>query len=441
VIIAVYSRLKVDQILKYAHLFVWVLCAIALFGVGSFFLPSLWETDEGYVINEQKISAVNEPPSGLYELIGTGPLSLKYSHMTGMAAFLSQEILILAKNTRPDAKKKGALLLALKSSRQQKVVTSGEKIYLSADKKSENEEERWQFSDEKTALSIKPLILDPNTLVIEGLKEADPERALLEEKGQLVLKGQGAQKEEASEKIEDPSFVSLLKQAKCWGRDLLFQQYGGQEYSLLQNKCRLEFLEGSSSYFCFIAQGDTLSYDGSKWKEVLLEEVSLNAPLAMIRVLDSNGVEIEVWDETGFHSRVIKQPQQAGSKISLKVEELPSGIRLRTASEVSCALGKRRVLLKEGDWLLKNASGWHNLKKIEEIDECIQHRSRGELFIFDRLEKEEGKYVLKGHLFDEMRTQMQLVALPLAQEKRAAAPKKKKKGLFPKKAAPSGSKV
>ena len=73
--------------------------------------------------------------------------------------------------------------------------------------------------------------------------------------------------------------------------------------------------------------------------------------------------------------------------------------------------GQTQDYLKQGDWLLKTASGWRNLKKLEEIDDVLEHRLRGELFLFEALEKQENALLLKGRLFDEMRTQSLPVSL------------------------------
>jgi len=80
------------------------------------------------------------------------------------------------------------------------------------------------------------------------------------------------------------------------------------------------------------------------------------------------------------------------------------------------------LILKRGDWLLKTAAGWRNIKRPQEIEDCLYHRLKGELFIFDAIEKEGGKMVLKGNLFDEMRTQAHPVTILIENEKKA--PKK-----------------
>ena len=78
------------------------------------------------------------------------------------------------------------------------------------------------------------------------------------------------------------------------------------------------------------------------------------------------------------------------------------------------------MVLREGDWVLKTASGFRNLKKLEQIEDCIYHRLQGELFVFDQLETVQGKSVMKGHFFDATRSQMQTLSFPISQEKKSS---------------------
>jgi hypothetical protein len=100
------------------------------------------------------------------------------------------------------------------------------------------------------------------------------------------------------------------------------------------------------------------------------------------------------------------------------MEELISAARPRAASELSCVLGKRRVVLREGDWWLKTTAGWRHLKKLGEIEDYLEHRTRGELFIFESIAMEKGKAVIKGQCFDTMRTQMQPIVLNVSTDKK-----------------------
>ena len=84
------------------------------------------------------------------------------------------------------------------------------------------------------------------------------------------------------------------------------------------------------------------------------------------------------------------------------------------------------MLLKVGDWVLKTKRGWKRLKKSDEIDAYLNHHLVGDLFIFDALERKGGRVVLKGHFFNEMRTQKQKITVPIVSEKKAKRPKRKK---------------
>lgn len=101
-------------------------------------------------------------------------------------------------------------------------------------------------------------------------------------------------------------------------------------------------------------------------------------------------------------------------------------MRLRNSTQVSCALGKRRVILKQGDWLLKTATGWRNVRKIDELQQLLYFRMKGELLIFDGIEREQGRLVMKGHCFNGSRTQMQPFSIPIEAYKTTSKSKRKK---------------
>ena len=101
----------------------------------------------------------------------------------------------------------------------------------------------------------------------------------------------------------------------------------------------------------------------------------------------------------GFSPLQLNVEMDRQARLQLKPEAMPSKVRLRSASQVSCALGKRRVIIKQGDWLLKTQTGWRNLRRNEEIELYLNHRLKGELLIFDGIEQEQGRSVMKGNLF------------------------------------------
>ena len=76
---------------------------------------------------------------------------------------------------------------------------------------------------------------------------------------------------------------------------------------------------------------------------------------------------------------------------------LPASLRVRSNTQLSCLLGKKRVIIKQGDWLLRTAHGWRNLRRTEDIEDCLFHRIKGDLLIFDSIDKQQGKIALMGN--------------------------------------------
>lgn len=357
-----------------------------------------------------------------YEYIGMGPLSLKGNAISPLAAALSREIVLLAQSSRPNIHgEAGHLLIEIKNSTKQMNIESGKEIYLQYQLSEEGNPDRFQFSSEPTDFWIQPAILDSSSVLIKAAKVKDQE-----ERFEFVLTNQAGQ---GSAEFEQKDFYKCLKKAKWWGQDILFRLYGGEEYQKLKDKHKLELIGAESPYVCLISQGDYLSFENGKWKTIDLAEASSSCPLAYVNEITANQLKIEIWDETGFAHAIFKIALEAAQK-SARPESVFSSVRFRTAAQVTCLLGKRRIILKQGDWLLKTAAGWRNLKNLNEVESYLAYQSRGELFIFDGIEKQEGTSLLKGHLIDEMRCLASSVAIPISSEKKSKSPKKKKKPLL-----------
>ncbi len=415
-IIRISGRIKVENLLRCAHYVLWSSMLISIVG---FFVVFFRSSEIEPLARGLTLVVEKGDSSEKYALIGQGPLSLHAGDLFSYIPHLSREIVILARNTRPDAQGKQAqLLLSLKGSNEQKMVNNGEKVYLNWESQ-EGLFSTLRFTDEPSLLWISPFIVDRCSTVIEvGMEE---------EKAQFVL-------EECQSVDVSPErpYFQALSEAKWWGIDALFQKYGGVEYKSVRSKQKLEF-SSATSYTCLVDVGDFLVWEQGRWRALLCDESNADLPLAQVKSISARGLEMEAWDATGFYFTEIKLSCQHVPKINSKADYLPASLRLRTSSQVTCLLGKRRVILKQGDWLLRTATGWHILKRAEEIEDCLQHRAKGELLIFDQLDKEEGKTVFRGHLFDEMRTHMQPVVIPILGDKKTPRTLRKKKHVLSKK--------
>ncbi len=360
-----------------------------------------------------------------YESIGSGGLALRPSHAFGWVSRLASELFLIAYTSRPDVDAKDAkILIALKNGKEQLMVLNEHNLFLR-----ESDQGKGLLSSEtETGLWVKPILLDNGAVLVDaGRKLLSKEGLEGEERGQFIVSQHGGIP--ASYNPTHRLFSIELKEARSFSQDLLIAKYGGREYASWKEKCILELTSGSATYCCFVSTGDYLIYSEGEWRVCAYEDLKADHPVAKVKAVSAKGIEVEAWDETGFYPLHFKISAASEPRLHFKPETMPSKIRLRSGKQVSCALAKRRVILKEGDWILKTSNGWRNLRRQEEIERYLSHRLKGELFIFDAIEKEQGRFVMKGHLFDETRTQILPLTLPIEAEKPQGKTSRKRKPL------------
>jgi len=354
------------------------------------------------------------------EAIGTGGTTLNPKMAYGWASRVADDFTVLAYNSRPDvAKREASLLVSLGRGREQRVIPNGKAFFL----QERAEGKGLMFSEEQTSLQVQPVLLDNGNILVEVV------RKLISKEGQLV-------REEKSEyytlpkgmhAMEKGSFVEELKTVRCLGSDMLIQKYGGSEFATWRDKIKIEFKKGSQNYACFVSSGDHLQYCDGEWRVVSLEKASRDLPLAYVKSATMRGVELQGWDDSGFFPLEIDVAAEQVVPLTVKLDAVPSALHLRSPTQVSCALGKKRMILKKGDWLLKTSIGWRRLSRKDELEACLYHRLKGELLIFDGIVKQQGQLVLSGHLFDENRTNVQPLSLLIESGKKADKSLKKRR--------------
>jgi hypothetical protein len=215
--------------------------------------------------------------------------------------------------------------------------------------------------------------------------------------------------------LEDEFYVQSLKKGKTWAPDMFLHQWGGEEYRDLSSKHKIEI----DNRVYFLSIGDTLWWDGDAWNTGSPE--FQNSPAAKVVSCTPQGMKIEVWDPTGYASSCLLLALEKSSRTPLKPEEVITSVRPRAPTEVTCQLGKRRVIVKEGDWWVKTDRRWRPLKNTQDLEAFLYHQIQGELFIFDKVETVKGKAILKGRCFDKMRTESQPLSLVVNTDKKASA--------------------
>jgi hypothetical protein len=332
-------------------------------------------------------------PSIDYMKIGKGPLAISPRGISPEFETLVKELVVLGKNTRPDIGALSTVSIGLKTSGNQKQLISGQKLFLAADGSS------YRFTDEQTTLSLLPLPMAGSEVL---LQIETPEK-----KEDIVLTASAF----LDRSLDEETYVQVLKKGKMWAPDLFLHQWGGDEYRTLSSKQKVE-IDGK---VYFLTVGDFLWWDESEWKvgKAPLED----SPLAKLMSASVQGLNFEVWSPSGYSSSKINVALQS-SKAPQKAEEVITSVRPRSGSEITCQLGKRRVIVKEGDWWIKTDRRWRALKTAADLEAFLHHDIQGELFIFEKVENMKGKTILKGRCFDKMRTQSLPISLVVNTEKK-----------------------
>lgn len=349
--------------------------------------------------SSQQLSTFSVKPS--LGKLGQGPLALEGFVKKTSLPDLSQEIALLAKNPHWEALgKKGDFLLYLKSSDSEYKAKNGEQIFLSCDSLPGGLAPVYRFSNHKTPLWIRPEFTNKEEISLEvGLFILSKENGIFqEEKTQISLQ------QDPKMRREDQTlpFIEILEKAKLWGQDVVLARFGESKYRPLKDKVKLEISQQGKRIFCFLGKGDLLRFTQGEWIPVESSETEEESPTAQVKKVTPKSIELEVWDPDAFYACSIKLEATPSSWGGGKGENLPHSIRAKTEKQVACSFGKRKYVIKEGDWLLKTERGWRHLKRSIDIDAYLFHKIRGELFIFESLVKEQGKLMMKGFLADEM---------------------------------------
>jgi hypothetical protein len=325
---------------------------------------------------------------------GKGPLAISPKDISPEFEPLVKELVVIGKNTRPDSGALSMVSIGLKTSGDQKQLVSGQKLFLAVQGGS------YKFTDEKTDLSLLPLPMAGSDVLLQ-IETA-------EKKEEVVLTSSAF----LDRSLDEETYVQVLKKGKMWAPDLFLHQWGGDEYRDLSAKQKVE-IEGK---VYFLSVGDLLWWDENEWKvgKAAFEE----APLAKFMSASGHEMNFEVWNPSGYSSSKVNVALQS-SKAPQKAEEVITSVRPRSASEITCQLGKRRVIVKEGDWWIKTDRRWRSLKTAADLEAFLHHDIQGELFIFEKVENMKGKTILKGRCFDKMRTESLPISLVVNTEKKA----------------------
>lgn len=382
----------------------WISWSVVV-GIASFLVLLFFRVEDGSRAKEFALAKRSDPPFS-HERIGAGPLALNRDAFSPFAT-LMRELVVLGKNTRPDAKLQDTqILLGLCSAGQHCSIKSETPIFLDITLNDLGKIEAIQFAKQPTEFWITSHDLDARSLLIEV---GDSPLFADVEKKQFALEIPSCKQPQ-----EGHAALCALQSARFIGYDAFFRIYAEKEhYRTLAQRQRVEFTGPEGSYILFLQPGDTLSWQEGKWQK----GIDPNAMLSSIEQMGEQDMAFRVWDESGFHCTEVKVQKKRIEESLPRIENFLSGARRRTKTQVTALLGGKRVILKPGDWFIQTKNGWRNLHSLADIEAYLDYKLTGVLFVFDEIQTAaDGKPVLVGHLFNETRTMTDIFVVAVYQD-------------------------
>lgn len=200
----------------------------------------------------------------------------------------------------------------------------------------------------------------------------------------------------------------LARQKGRWyGYDLFFQDHGGEEFTHLGDLERVDFGDGENRYSIWLETDQCMVWDQGRWQEIKENESSEDKPLLCVKNIGDKVMTFHLWDVGGNRKSVlnmIKSSEIWQSEVLAKQFRFV-GARTRTQSIVE--IQGVRTTLRLFDWLILVNDQWKKLNTPELIDDYVERRLIGPLFIFEGIEKIDGSQWLKATLYNQSRTAKQ----------------------------------
>lgn len=411
---------------KWVALINYCACGIiTLLACGALYFYLMRQTT--FSVNDNSIQK-SEIPKGAfarssqeYEAIGAPALSLGFSPLSVQLPDLRRHLVYYGKNTRLDAKEGQPMLyFAFTGNKTPTALFSGERLYLLYDKTQTPPQYTFSGDNHPTTIWLEATASGNQALVKVSMQG---------ETGQIIrepaayadfslpekefLRFGGSQWELGKWRV-DGTLLARQK-ARWFGMDKFLERHGGEEYKELLNKQRVDFGENDEIYSVYVTQGDCLIWVDGRWQNVKVGDASLNYTLMCVKKIDDRVMNLELWDVDGKGKIALNLIKTNEAWVPQSLENNFKFIGLRTRSQFVFEVNRERMILKPHDWLLLTDSTWKKLTTPKQIDDYVERKAQGPLFVFDSFERKGDRQVISGTLFNTGRTETASFELSLQQ--------------------------
>lgn len=360
-----------------------------------------------------------------YDEIGRSLLSLKYIPPTMQLPNLKNLLIYFGPNGRPDASKDATSLhLAIVDARNQASIAPKEHLYLLYDR--QQTPPRYIFSPNNSPTSlwvqaepkgndvmIKVMMKNENGEIIQ---EPSAHSDFLLQPKEYGRFASGGGNWELGKWRVDGTILSR-QHARWYGQDRFLEKHGGDEFEPLSSKQRIDFGEGDDVYSVYVGVDDALIWDtdSNRWKVVKPGKDTLGHPLMQLKKADERLLTFLLWDTDGKNRINLNLLKSNEQWIPKNLQQDFKFVAARTRSQYVFEINKERMLLKPKDWLVLTETGWKKLETEQDIDNFVERKITGPLFVFNGVIKKDDHQVLVGTMFNASRTDMQMMEIDLTQ--------------------------
>ena len=367
-------------------------------------------------------------PKQAYDSIGYTVLDLKFSPVPIQLPDLRTQLVYCGKNGRPDAPADQVTLhFSFNGNPNLGTAQTGEPLYLQYDKKapshyvfspSNAKTSLWlEASNHGSEATVKLYMKNENGDVVhEPAAHAQfnlPERENMRTVGRTWELGKWR---------VDGSLLARQK-ARWMGPDRFLEKHGGDEFNTLQGKHRVEFTDEEENYSIYVGMNDSLIWEDNRWRTIEPGKNSLKHPLLVVKRIEDRLMGFELWDVEGKGKVVLNLVKTNETWAAAQhLETCFKCIGARTRSQYIFEITDQRMLLSPNDWVLQTDDGWIKLTSAEEVDDFVNRKLTGVLFVFDGVGRNEERQVLLGTMFNPSRTESKSIELPILQPGARSAP-------------------
>lgn len=407
--------------LTYANMVIFGLIVLCLLGALVYVIrrPSKIEVNKDIAIKRTFPKGSFHQLQEAYDTIGNTIFRLKYSPMTMQLPDLRKHLIFYGKNDRPDAKNAQPFLhFAFVGNKTITPVSPEEKMYVMYDRTVTPAQYIFSPGNSETSLWIQATSHD---------REAHVKVSMKNDEGQVIQEPWShaqftvPQKEfvrtntapwEIGKWRIDGSLLARQK-ARWYGIDRFLENHGGKEYAKEIGKQRIDFGEGDSVYTVFIGPEDGLIWENDKWKTVKPGNDSLGFPLLVIKKIDDRLMQLELWDVDGQAKMTLNLLKSTEPWVPQNVLQNFKFMGSRTRSQFVFEVNKERLLLSPKDWLVLTANGWKKLNSPQDVDDYVDRKIVGILFVFDGIVKKGEQQYLMGTLYNASRSDSKPIEIPI----------------------------